>query len=368
MHEPHEALGQRRARQHPRDPLARQAGAPRRLEHDAVARQQRPRDLRRAAARTARCRRRSPPPRRTARTPPARAARATSSGAPPRAWSPSTRAPSSAIQISASIAASSSSARDLRPRAALLAADQLRQLVELVDDRLRHAAHVARAVLHAQQRPQRLHLARGAHHVLHLLRRGGLHAAQDRPGRRVARAQRRRCGGLRLRSRRCSCLSDYRPPLRPRGTCSQRCASCRLGLVGLVEARAGHLLGEQLLRGEVPRVVVRVVVAADLLARPGPRAQPPRDRRRAVLAHVALRGPQRAAGRVGLRRQRRGRWRPAPARSAPPASPRARPPAPPRPRRPARPESALPMSSEARITMRRTMKRGSSPPSSITAR
>ncbi len=87
-------------------------------------------------------------------------------------------------------------ARDLRARAALLAADQPRQLVELVDDRLRHAAHVAGAVLDAQQRPQRLHLARGGDHPLDLLGWRRRAPAEDRPGGRVARAQGLRWGGL----------------------------------------------------------------------------------------------------------------------------------------------------------------------------
>ena len=49
---------------------------------------------------------------------------------------------------------------DLGARAALLAGDQLDQLVELVDHRLRRARHVARAVLDAQDRPQALDLRR----------------------------------------------------------------------------------------------------------------------------------------------------------------------------------------------------------------
>ena len=47
---------------------------------------------------------------------------------------------------------------DLGARPALLAGDHLEQLVEVVDHRLGHAAHVAAAVLDAQQRPQRQHL------------------------------------------------------------------------------------------------------------------------------------------------------------------------------------------------------------------
>ena len=51
-------------------------------------------------------------------------------------------------------------------------------------------------------------------------------------------------------------------------------------------------------------MVVRVVVAADLLSRPRPWPQPPGHGRRAVLAHVRCRRAQRPAGGVGLRRQR----------------------------------------------------------------
>jgi hypothetical protein len=90
--------------------------------------------------------------------------------------------------------------RDLRRRASLLARQRRRELVEVVDHRLGHAAHVARSVLHAQQRPQRLHLGDLRDDLSDLHRRGGLHSAQRLTRGRVARLQRR--GGRRLAGRR----------------------------------------------------------------------------------------------------------------------------------------------------------------------
>ena len=52
---------------------------------------------------------------------------------------------------------------------ALLAREQLGQLVDLVDDRLRRAAHVARAVHERQLRPERLDARHVVDDRLHLL-------------------------------------------------------------------------------------------------------------------------------------------------------------------------------------------------------
>ncbi len=79
--------------------------------------------------------------------------------------------------------------RDLRARPALLAGERLLRARRIVDHRLRHAPHVARAVLHPQQRPQRLHLGDGRHHRVDSLGRGDRDRAERRAGRRVARGQ-----------------------------------------------------------------------------------------------------------------------------------------------------------------------------------
>ena len=88
---------------------------------------------------------------------------------------------------------------------------------------------------------------------------------------------------------------------------------------------------------------------------------------RAVLAHVGLGRRDRLRRCVGLRRQGEVRGRLGEVERAlrePDAIDRLRGSG----RNQQRRGSALPMSSEARITMRRAMKRGSSPPSSIVAR
>jgi hypothetical protein len=187
VHDPHEALRQAGAGEHACDPLAREARALRGLEHHPVARQQRPRDLAQRLRE-----------RRAARSdhaddavglvgdarPLAQRQRAVHRDAA-RAQHPRALVgdPQQRLQRRQQL-----ERRDLRARAALLAGERLRELLELVDDRLRDAAHVARAVLHPQQRPQRLHLAHRAHHALHVPRCGDLHAAQRRPGRGVVRA------------------------------------------------------------------------------------------------------------------------------------------------------------------------------------
>ena len=198
--------------------------------------------------------------------------------------------------------------RDLRARAALLAREHLQQLVEVVDHRLRHAAHVAGAVLHPQQRPQRL-----------------------RPWRRPRRP--RRCA-------RAACAARCRAPRRWRGRApaapprlrlARRCAHWR----GL--SRSSHALGARAPRAGVAaarRALLRPRRLVEAHAGHARRAQAPVARRRpgrrvrvlvaprsacparAPSAAPAARGAapcsrtccsrrgQRAAGGVGLRRER----------------------------------------------------------------
>ena len=135
---------------------------------------------------------------------------------------------------------------------------------------------------------------------------------------------------------------------------------------------ANRLVGHQLLDPPPPRGAR----AGSRSRRRGPASSRPRRRRsglerrdrRAVLAHPLANAADRLVGGIRLRRERQvdGRLGQVERRLGQPARRarrRGRPPPPPGKRR----GSALPMSSLARMTMRRAMKRGSSPPSSIPA-
>ena len=116
--------------------------------------------------------------------------------------------------------------RDLGARAALLGDQHVGELVEVVDHRLRHAAHVARAVGDAQQRPQRLHLRDRSDDVLDALGRvaatvpssapvAGLRAVSAGLGL-LARARHRRRLSLLARARGESAPAARRARPRPR--------------------------------------------------------------------------------------------------------------------------------------------------------
>ena len=287
---------------------------------------------------------------------------------------PSTSAPSSAIQISASIAASSSSAATSargRPcsRAISSAARRSRRSPPAPCGACSGrgpapaAAPTAAAPWRRRRRPPRSRSGRRALDAAeHALRSPG-RATEQALAARWSRSE------VALIARRLS--PRPRSPARaPRPPISRKALGERgLGLVGLVEARADDALGQQLLGGEVPGLAVRVLVAAALLARAAARsAATPAPAPRRARARARCAAAERPPGGVGLRRQRQvdGRLRERVARLGQPdvldrRRPRRSPPT-------ARRGSALPMSSEARITIRRTMKRGSSPPSSITAR
>ncbi len=157
VHDPHESLGQVGARQHPRDPLTRQTRPPGGLERDAVAGQQRPRDLA-ERLREGRAAGADHPDDAVGLVGDARAL-----GERHRAVDPHPPAaqhlrpvlgdPDQRVDRRQQL-----ERRDLRARPALLAGQPLLQLVEVVDHRLGHPAHVPGPVLHPQQRPQRLHL------------------------------------------------------------------------------------------------------------------------------------------------------------------------------------------------------------------
>ena len=203
-----------------RDPLAGQAGAGRGLEDDAVARQQGAGDLPERLGEGRAARADHADERRRARRRSARAWRATSVRLVPTLRPPSTAAPSSAIHLSASIAASSSSAAISARGRPCSATSDVGQLVEVVDHRLRHPAHVAGAVRDTQQRPQRLHLGDSRRPRRSTCAGGGQgDAPQRRAGGRVVRAASR---WARVRRGRCSSERDYRPcSPRPRRISSQ---------------------------------------------------------------------------------------------------------------------------------------------------
>ena len=157
VYDPHQALGQARAREHPCDSLGRYRGARRRLEDDAVAGQQRTGDLAERLCEggaagadhayhavgligdTGSLGQRQ---------------RAVHADAAPTEHARSVvRDPLERVDRDQQL-----ERRHLCARARLLGGDGLAQLVELVHDRLGHAAHVARPVLQAQERPQRLNL------------------------------------------------------------------------------------------------------------------------------------------------------------------------------------------------------------------
>ena len=171
VHGAHDPLGQPGALEHLADPLADQRRERRRLQHHAVARHQRDRDL------AERDRPRVVPRRDHAdhaerlvgeAVPLLLAGRAAASSPARRRGSPAPRRRSSGARRSSAPAPSCTprcAACPARARAARSSSSRL------VDDHLRGAAHVARAVGQRQLRPERLHLAHVVDHGLDLVRR-----------------------------------------------------------------------------------------------------------------------------------------------------------------------------------------------------
>ena len=101
--------------------------------------------------------------------------------------------PASASQRSESIVGSSSITYDSLRGLALLAREQLGELVDLVDQRLGRAAHVARAVHERELRPEGLHARHVVDHGLDLVGRDRRDSAEA-PA--VERAEGLELGGL----------------------------------------------------------------------------------------------------------------------------------------------------------------------------
>ena len=177
-------------------------------------------------------------------------------------------------------------------RLALLAREQLGQLVDLVDDRLRRAAHVAGAVGERQLGPERLHARHVVDHRLDLGGRDRRHRAEALA---VERAEGLELGGLGRPQ--CSFhgagFCQSRP--RARRIRSSRSRSSRLlAVLGeLEEALADGVLRHQLLLRDALGMRVRIVVVeapAELL-RARVRGAPERRRAaRACRARAPTRG------------------------------------------------------------------------------
>ena len=87
----------------------------------------------------------------------------------------------------------------LDPRLALLAGEQLGDLVKVLEQHVAGAPHVASAILERERRPEGLHLGDVVDDPLHLGRGQGLDAADQLPGRRVEGLERRLGALLRAR-------------------------------------------------------------------------------------------------------------------------------------------------------------------------
>ena len=224
VREAHEALRQACAREHARHLLGRERGARGRLEGHSVPRQQRGGDLAQRLRERRAARADHPDDAvRLIREPRAlgQRGRATAAqGAAAEHVDAVARDPDQRVDRRQQL-----ERRDLRDRPALLSREHVREHVEVVDHRLRHAPHVASAVLQQQQRPQRLDLRHRLDRVGDAFRRRRRHAPEHLAGRRVASDDR----GLRLR--RLSCRGhrgwpDY-PVSRPRWPIFDRRTSAR---------------------------------------------------------------------------------------------------------------------------------------------
>ena len=184
----HHSLRQISAAEYAHDALARQCSAGRRLERDAVARQQRSRDLsQRLREGRAAGADHADHAIGLIRDPGALGDRQRAAGRDPPG-SEHVRAvvrnPDQRVDRGQQLECS-----DLGARAPLLARQHLHQLLEFIDHRLGHAAHVAGAVAQPHERPQRPHLRHRLHDLLDLLRGCGDHAAERLASRGIACVQ-----------------------------------------------------------------------------------------------------------------------------------------------------------------------------------
>ena len=126
-------------------------------------------------------------------------------------------------------------------------ASSVRQLVEVVDDHLRRAAHVARAVGERELRPERLDLGDLVDDRLDLLRRGDRGDRAEPSA--VDRAERLELGGF-SRCAEAASMGDL-PDVRFAGAANPLQALAQLALVAVLgqlqEALAGGLRRHQLL-------------------------------------------------------------------------------------------------------------------------
>jgi len=282
--------------------------------------------------------------------PPGNDNRAVNSHAPP----PRTFAPSSAIQIRRGRSPASSSVATSACGPPLSRASPLQKLgrTHRGDPPLRHLRHVARAILYSEQRPQRLHLVsppppspRSARVEWTVT----LPRTFPVAGLRDSIVSRTFTIAIIARASRESARAAVRAPPRPRR---------------LVEASAVTPSGSSSCGARCPRWpwgCRRGGRGPDHPVRSWARPQPPRDRPRAVLAHMPLSGAQRAPAAFDFGASA-SKSRSARAQIWPRADPTCSTAAAAATATPNAPGSALPMSSEAKITIRRTMNRGSSPP------
>ena len=257
----------------------------------------------------------------------------------------------------------------LGQRLALLGAEQAGDLVDLVDQDVGGAQHVASAVGERELRPEGLHLARSR--------------------RRPRRARRARSCSTAPSDSPVAGLKDSSSPIR-RDSMDEPSS---VAASASDPAQLRQPLGQLALLAVLGRLVEALVLEAGRQPAAGPRRPSAgrADRRSPGRGRASprRRSASRADGRAEAGRRARGRGHGrrrcpssprstsarAPCRSPPgrgSAAPRAfrsgRRPAPAAVATESARGSALPMSSEARMTIRRTMKRGSSPPSSIAAR
>ena len=160
----------------------------------------------------------------------------------------------------------------LGDRLALLARQQLGDLLDVLDQHVGRAPHVASAVGERELGPERLHLGDVVDHRLHLLGRDRLDGADELAGGRVEGFELRPSpgailwraaggsspGGRRRRLRRAGRPLAQAPCDPPRAS---RSSASKPAIRRLVEALALNLGREQRLVGDPARLVVGVLVA-----------------------------------------------------------------------------------------------------------
>ena len=306
--DPHQPLGDARALEHLTDPLADQRRQRGRLEHDSVAGHQRQRDLaERDAPRVV--------PRRDHPDHPERLVRERRALGLQEQLRHRDLLVGEDLEPGAGDPAQRVDRRQdlhrerLVARLALLADDQVADLVGLVDQHLGGALEVARAVGERQLRPERLHLGDGPDDRVDRVGRGDRDRAEPLAGRRVERLEPGGCHRHGLAPPRAPDLARAAraaPPRRRRARRTARRSPRRASAPGR----------------DVPGAPVRVVVVA-VAARRGPQVR--RGRLGAAVADVLAGRDHRALGGIRLRARATGRSRPARARTGTRAARRARP-------------------------------------------